>query len=286
VVIPTIRTVLLALWCWVSAHAQPNGRPVFEVASVKPAPVYHGEDVTPHGGPGTGEPGQVTYPRTWLPTLVGEAYGVRFDQVSCPEWMKTEAYSIVAKIPPNTTKDQFKLMLRNLLADRFHLTLHHEPKVVPVYILSVAPDGPKLKPSPADATAPVEGASSEKDRFPPLQPGKTMALWWRDRAYYTYRQTMGEFAFGLGALVSISNGDGIVRGSPPMPFVVDETGLTGKFDFTLEFAGSPVPASPDAPRDGPTLSSALQRLGLKLEKGKRSVEFLAIDHADKVPTEN
>jgi len=269
----------------------------FEAASVKPAPPYHGENADRRGGPGTSDPRQVIYPRVWLPGLVAEAYGVRYDQVSGPTWVQTEAYSIVAKVPPDTTKQEFNLMLRSLLAERFHLAVRHEPKVVPVYVLSVAPGGPKLRPSPADENAPVDSSG----RFPSLAPGRTEAHWWRERAAYTYRQTMTEFAFGLGPLVSMSNGDGIVRGSPPIPFVIDETGLKGPFDFTLEFAGSPLPsaalaaalageqADPAAfaPTNGPNLFRALQQqLGLKLEKAKRTVDFLVIEHADKIPTEN
>ena len=115
--------------------------------------------------------------------------------------------------------------------------------------------------------------------------------------------------------MNMSNGDGIIRGGPPAPFLVDETGLTGRFEFKLEFAGSIAPSSPAvvaaliasgairpvdpnqppaSPQDiantrgvGPNLFTALEKqLGLKLEKGKRPVDFLVIDHADKVPTEN
>jgi uncharacterized protein (TIGR03435 family) len=254
---------------------------------------------------------------------VADAYGVRVDQVSAPDWIKSEEYSMVAKIPPNTTKDQFHAMLQNLLAQRFHLTLHHETKTLPVYILSVAPDGPKLKPASADpnvaAATPATPTceASEKNHFPGLRPGRTEAhRWCESMAYYTYRQTMAEFALGLGTLVSMSNGDGATRGSPPQPFVVDETGLTERFEFALEFAGSIVPSSPalvramiesgairpadpsqpqrspeesadGAPGRGPEIFTALEKqLGLKLEKGKRPVDFLVIDQADKVPTEN
>jgi uncharacterized protein (TIGR03435 family) len=323
-------TVLAALICCEFAIGQvADKRWEFEVASVKPAPPYHGEATFPRGGPGTSDPGQVTYERTWLPNLAADAYQVRLDQVSAPAWMKSEAYSIVAKIPPNTTKDQFHLMLQNLLAERFHLRLHHETKTLPVYILSVAPGGPRLKPASTDpnvaAAAPATPTceASEKNHFPELGPGRTEAHRWCEfvdredsMAYYTYRQTMAEFAPGLGILVSMSNGDGIIGGGPPVPFVVDETGLAGRFEFTLEFAGSIVPSSPAVVRAmiasgdirpvdpsqpqpspeeiadgargrGPNIFTALEKqLGLKLEKGKRPVDFLVIDHADKVPTEN
>jgi uncharacterized protein (TIGR03435 family) len=320
---PIIGTVVAALiWCEFAIGQVTDKRWEFEVASVKPAPPNPGGDTVPRGGPGTNDPGQITYPYIGLPNLVAEAYGVRLDQVSGPDWMKGEAYSIVAKITPNTTKEQFNLMLQNLLAERFHLTLHHETKALPVYILSVVPDGPKLKPASADPNAGTAAPfptceASEKNHFPGLLPGRTEThRWCSSMAYYTYRQTMAEFALGLGTLVSMSNGDGIISGGPSAPFVADETGLTGRFEFQLEFAGTVFPSSPaviaaltargairpvdpnqptPSPEEiadgahggGPDLFRALEKqLGLKLEKGKRPVDFLVIDHADKVPTEN
>ena len=101
---PIMGIVLTALVCCEVAIGQGwDARREFEVASVKPAPPYHGEDTAPRGGPGSRDPGLVTYPRIWLPNLLAQAYGVRNDQVSGPDWVQTAAYSIVAKIPPNTT---------------------------------------------------------------------------------------------------------------------------------------------------------------------------------------
>ncbi|HEY6346851.1 MAG TPA: TIGR03435 family protein [Bryobacteraceae bacterium] len=245
-------TVLPALICCEFAIGQVTDRRwEFEVASVKPAAPDGTGDPTARGGPGTSDPGQVTYERTWLQRLVADAYGVRVDQVSGPDWMKSEGYSVVAKIPPDTTEDQFHAMLQNLLADRFHLTFHHQTKTPPVYILSVASGGPKLTPASADPNAatappaPLTCQASDKNRFPALAPGRTKApRWCPSMAYYTYRQTMGEFALGLGNLLSMSNGDGVIRGGPPAPFVVDETGLAGRFEFKLEFAGTVFPSSP------------------------------------------
>ncbi len=150
----TLGAILALLLCRQLATGQTTDkRWEFEVASVKPAPANGNADTTPRGGPGTSDPGQITYERTWLRYLVADAYAVRTDQVSGPDWTKTEAYSIVAKIPPNTTRDKFNLMLRNLLAERFHLTIHRETKMEPVYVLLVAPDGPKLKRASADSAA-------------------------------------------------------------------------------------------------------------------------------------
>ena len=101
---PIMGIVLTALVSYEVAIGQGwDARREFEVASVKPAPPYHGEDTAPRGGAGSRDPGLVTYPRIWLPNLLAQAYGVRNDQVSGPDWVQTAAYSIVAKIPPNTT---------------------------------------------------------------------------------------------------------------------------------------------------------------------------------------
>jgi len=126
----TMGTVLAALMCWGSANGQTaDTRPAFEVASVRPAPPYvPGQPYQVRGGPGTDDPGQFTAPRASLMSLLATAYGVAFDQISGPDWLETEIYSVAAKIPPNTTKDRFNLMLQNLLAERFHLTLHHGTK--------------------------------------------------------------------------------------------------------------------------------------------------------------
>ncbi len=78
------------------------------------------------------------------------AYGVKTYQISGPAWLDTERFDIVAKVPQGATKDDVKLMLQNLLADRFKLTLHREKKDMPMYALLVAKNGPKLKESPPD----------------------------------------------------------------------------------------------------------------------------------------
>jgi uncharacterized protein (TIGR03435 family) len=253
----------------------------------------------------------VSYPRTFLLSLIRQAYGVRTDQVSGPDWLRSEPYTVIAKIPPNTTQDQFNVMLQRLLAERFHLAFHRETKAFPVYVLTVAEGGPKLKPSTPEGEAPTAapniaaGGKRGETAFPALQPGLTRASSFRGgTAYFTFRETMAEFAEGLGALVLLSNGESVVRGGPPPPLVVDETGLTGRFDFKLEFAGSTTlpqslvqverggeqaaaADSASTPAGGPSLFSALQKqLGLKLEGGKRAMDLLVIDHVDKVPTEN
>ena len=128
----------------------------FEVASVKqsgPTTVRNFD-----GGPGTKDPGRYTATSATLRDFLFAAYRVPRDdyreQISGPGWIDTEKYDVVVKIPPGTTKEQFQRMFQNLLAERFKLVIHHETKVLPVYELVVAPNGPKLKAS-------VETAGSE-----------------------------------------------------------------------------------------------------------------------------
>jgi uncharacterized protein (TIGR03435 family) len=102
------------------------------------------------GGPGTADPERMTWSGATLQALLISAYGVKTDQISGPGWLESERYDVEAKVPPGSTRPQSILMLQNLLADRFRLTLHKDTKEFSVYELTVAKDGPKLKPSPPD----------------------------------------------------------------------------------------------------------------------------------------
>src|SRR3984957_1360461 len=102
------------------------------------------------GGPGTSDPGQITYSNLPLKNLLVNAFGVKTYQISGPSWIDSERFDIVAKVPQGATKDDVKLMLQNLLAERFKLTLHREKKDLPMYALVGAKNGPKMKESPPD----------------------------------------------------------------------------------------------------------------------------------------
>ena len=123
--------VVLFLTALLAAQAADSNF-TFEAASVKPAgPFVPGEMGGMRGGPGTGDPGRITIPRATLSDLLARAYDVWLDQISGPAWLNDRsayAYRIDATLPPNTTTEQFRLMLQNPLAERFHLRLHHETK--------------------------------------------------------------------------------------------------------------------------------------------------------------
>lgn len=304
-------TILAGWMALGSANGQPaDTHPAFEVASVKVAgrPMF-GVDYQRRGGPGTDDPGQFTYPQAPLSGLLAVAYGVRPDQISGPDWLNTERYDVVAKVPPNATKDQFDLMLQDLLAKRFHVVLHHETKDFPVYWLVVVNGGPKMKPAPPDsgalAAAPAGAAGwlgTDKNGFPVLPPGRAHIFSSSNGLVRgTCRMTMAELAAILGFEVNLSNGVGMGLGGrgAGIPRVIDKTGLSGKFDFTLEFGFGTAPAvsigdeppvanAASDPGRGPSIFTALEKqLGLKLEGGRTArLDMVVVDHADKVPTPN
>src|SRR5947209_8710373 len=136
----------------------------FEVASIKPAPPPsdpHKFMVGMRGGPGTPDPGQITYSNVTIRNVLMNAYDVKEFQISGPAWLNNERYDITAKVPPGTTKEQFKLMLQNLLAERFKVTLHHETKDLPMFALVVAKGGSKLKESAPLPPPPTDGGPGE-----------------------------------------------------------------------------------------------------------------------------
>ena len=285
----------------------------FEAASIKPAaPLPPGRMMMGmRGGPGTPEPGQMTFTNVSLGDIIQNAYDVKSYQISGPGWLEAARFDVEAKVPGGTTKAQSKVMLQNLLSERFKLVLHHSTKEGSTYALLVAKNGPKLKESvedpnaasAADRPAPPARETIGKDGMPQLPPGAgrgggviMMVPGGRMRMIVN-SATIAKFIDTLGTQLDRP--------------VVDMTGLTGKYDITLDFAPDPsimqakmaamgvgpppgmVPdgggaagASPDA---GPlaTIFSALpDQLGLRLEARKGPIDLLVIDSVQKTPTEN
>src|SRR5512133_841182 len=203
----------------------------FEVASIKPSGPQSGNREA--GGPGTPDPGRYRYTTATLEDLIVVAYDIEYYQVVSKAKIDRDVFDVVAKVPEGATKAQFRIMLQNLLADRFHLKFHREVRDFSGYELVVAKSGPKLTPSIADA--PPRAAAD--DEFPGLPPGKPglMNAQVRRNGYYLVRvqgrqKTMADLATALN-----------VPGHGP---IVDKTGLTGKYDFTLEYQ-LPGSAAPD-----------------------------------------
>lgn len=279
--------------------------PSFEVASVKPAGPWTPGQQFVRGGPGSNEPGRVTYTRATLRELITRAYDVWIDQVSGPEWLADSSkhvYTITATMPPDTTRAQFRLMLQNLLAERFQLRLHREQQTRPGYELVIADGGPKLKAwTPPKETLPFERGKTDGSGFAALDPNAAEQLTvvfpmegGRAPVRISERGTIERFCRSLSGHLNTS----LDRTSGPQARIVDRTGLTGVYDYRFEFTGtvhrSPAEtrtdsaAMPVASDPGPTLFAAIEKqLGLKLVKAKEvAVDVLVVDHAERVPSEN
>lgn len=278
----------------IAAYGQP-GSPVFEAASVKPAPPPPGAGrPAMHGGPGTSDPGRVAFNNVTLMNVLARAYEVKSYQVNGPTWLTSERYDIAAKIPAGATKDQYDLMLQNLLAARFHLALHHETHQLQGFDLIARGSGPRLKASPEtepaatgqDSGEPESPPKTDAGGFPILtSPGLVLMEGVRGDAVVTFLTAKAQT---VAALVDFLSREFRVP-------ILDRTGLGGKFDFTLEFAPQPPGAVPPveagpsntAADSAPNLTVAVQQqLGLKLAPRKIAVDVLVIDHADRLPAGN
>lgn len=190
-------------------------------------------------------------------------------------------------------------MLQNLLVERFKLALHHTSKEFPAYELTVAKGGPKLKATAdpeAQAARPGDLPREVKatpDGFPEI-PSGISGLRANVTNGVTYLTARAESVANLTNSLAAAFGTRTGTNRFAMGHLVDHTGLTGKYDFTLEFAGSLGPGgidgapSVDATADpAPDIFQALEKqLGLKLAKSTISEDTLVIDHIEKVPTEN
>jgi uncharacterized protein (TIGR03435 family) len=294
----TIRAGILVLTCAAFAGAQ--DKPAFEVASVKPA-VSDKSVPSPgmfamRGGPGTPDPERLTYINVPLRALLLRAYDLKVYQLSGPTWLETERYEIRAKVPPGTTKEQLSLMLQNLLAERFGLKVHHETRDVLAYELVVAKGGVKMKESAKPVDEPVSPDNSGR--------GGVATQRGQDGRMELAPGRKGAMVMGMGAALRIS---ARLQSSAEIATlcqnrighpVADKTGLTGTYDFNLDFSPNGQVSSSAAPSsasgtplgdlkdDVPPFELAIQSLGLSLKPAKIALDIVVIDHIEKIPTEN
>ncbi len=206
-----------------------------------------------------------------LKALIGAAYNLTPRLISGgPTWASSDHYDVVAGTPSEVSPnfDEQMSMLRNFLADRFKLTFHREQKEFSIYTVAIANGGPKMKKS--------DGPPSEG------RPALVFRLFPERRALLPARDaTMAEFA-------SV-----IQRGPLDRP-VVDRTGLSERYDFSLDFAPdegaffgmmATRPPLPDDQAKPDLFTAVQQQLGLKLESTRGPVETFVIDRAER-PSEN
>jgi uncharacterized protein (TIGR03435 family) len=271
------------------AVAQSQNAPQsFEVASVKPS-APSGSNVfmvRVEMAPG----GRYTASGVTLKLLLQQAFDVRDYQITGgPGWISSERYDINAKAGvPDINRDQIKVLLQSLLAERFQLQVHRETKELPVYQMVIGKNGHKLhasefqpedKPEPKpDPGAPAHAAGGTSDAQ------KRGAM---------IRMGRGMLDAQMANISALANMLGQQLGRP----VLDKTGLKGSWDFKLEwtpdesqrsmgFGGAGHEGPPPGDASGPSLFTALQeQLGLRLETAKGPVEILVIDRVEK-PSEN
>lgn len=249
------------------AAAQPEAAlPVFEVASIRPSPSDVQQAMlffNPNGITITGFP---------LGKIVLEGFHVQEDQlVGMPGWAKSARFDIEAKVPAEDAPrlkglkiEQRGAMIVRLLEDRFNLKYHRETRELGIYSLVVARGGPRLQAAPS---ASADGAR---------------------------RSTYSMFK-GPGELESVGTGMPVLARQLSQTvghIVVDKTGLTGSYDYTLRWTpedtahAQEASASAETAGSGASLYTALEeQLGLKLESNKGPAEVIVIDRLD-MPSAN
>ncbi|MBZ5634637.1 MAG: TIGR03435 family protein [Acidobacteriia bacterium] len=238
-----------------------DAKPGFEVATIKPSdPARPGKLFTVRGQ-------DVITINTTLSDLITMAYDLHLRQVTGgPAWLESDKYDITGKpeVPGQPNVAQIKIMIQKLLADRFQLKFHREKKELSVYAITVGKTGAKLTASQSDPNS-----------LPGLFFGRAAPS---GMSFNVRNATIAEVA-------------GVLQGSVLDKPVVDQTGLSEKYDFTLKFTpdpgqmaglGGPPPPATDSLDAPPDIFAAFQQqLGLKLESTKAPADVMVIDKVEK-----
>lgn len=269
-----------------ASGSPPPGIPAFEVATIKPASSSgDGRQMmmfTPDGLSIKGVPMQM---------ILREAFRTEDDHVlNAPTWVKSNRYDIEAKVSAEDAPklkdlkmEERQQMLLPLLVERFNLKYHHETRELTSYSLVVAKSGVKMKEHPPDPAA--KAALKDGDADAPKGPPRGSMLRMMGPGRVESENTSVKF---LAHILSQQLGKS----------VVDRTGLTGNYDYTLQWtpddapmqaagAGGPPGHDENAPQaGGPSLFTAVEeQLGLKIESTKGPVDVIVIDHLD-LPSAN
>jgi uncharacterized protein (TIGR03435 family) len=246
------RTVVAVAVVVAAAWAQ-SAPPAFEVASVRPVKSGFKDRKSM-----TVDPGRITYTNVSLKDCIQAAYGVKTYQISGPGWLDTERYDVAAKAADAAAEPQLMRMLQTLLAERFQLKLHHETKDLAVYSLVVGKNGSKLQTGDPKAAAKVD--------------------------YYKIPGGIAYENYSMAALAEQLSGRIFGLDRP----VIDQSGLDGAYNVTLKLADSLADLKRSAEKgENPAVFAILQdQAGLRLAPQKAPIDFLVVDHAEKVPGEN
>ena len=256
----TIVGIICALAIVQLALAQ---APAFEVASIRIGAPFSMELLRSGGIGMTVEPGRVVIKSWALTDMIGAAFQVRTDQILGPDWMGTQRFDVQAKMPPGVTASQVPAMLQGLLATRFTLEFHRAQKEFPIYALTARKGALRMQPAaPGDTTT----------------PGCTIISGGHRMCHRMTMAALTDLLTQLSRMYAAMPPGGMNWGIEVA--TIDETGLTGAYDFNMDYG----PGGEDT--GGGSVIDAVDRLGLKLEKKKRSEEQIVIDRLEKTPTEN
>jgi uncharacterized protein (TIGR03435 family) len=283
----------------------------FDAASVKVVKLAAHPVFGNRGGPGTDDPGRIHLCCVGMFSLLMRAYDVELDQIFGPSWIMDNSgpnlYEVDATMPPDTTRARYQRMMQQLLQERFHLEVHREKRNFPGYELVIAEGGPKLKESRPDPNAaapePAQSPKRNAQGMFLLPPGPQMftSLGWGVIIVQVQQKPIGDRVKVMGRMINQSLGENPNDFASAKARVLDRTGLTGTYDFTLRFScelcqfaatnGALPPPSPppaDSPGGEPSIFVALRKqLGLKLNKVKDvSIDVIVVDHVEKTPTAN
>jgi len=247
-----------------SSDAQPkDAPPAFEIADVYTSP--HRSFPFSNGGNLHGD--RFAFRQATMLDLIAYAYGLDPSMVQDgPIWLETDRFDVIAKTTPKTSKEDLKLMVRSLLAERFSLVTHTGSKPMPAWVLTVGKGKAKLK--EGDDTGKADCQYQEP---PPNQPPGTVS----NIVFVCHNTTMEAFAKHLHDW-----GGGYL--SEP---VVDETGLKGAWDFDIKWTGKGQLQKAGA--DGISIFDAVDKqLGLKLDLETAPRPVLIVDSVNEKPTPN
>jgi uncharacterized protein (TIGR03435 family) len=242
------------LVCFASVALVWAQAPSFEVASLKPSPPPEGDLY--RANLGTVRHGELTMINVTLSDCLRFAYGITNDlQLAGPVWIKDKGvrFDILAKASPETSADQFPLMLRALLAERFQLALHHESREISYLALEIGKKGPKLTP-----------AQEEPDTS-------------------ANRNGLGQIRSSHMAMPLLAT----LLSRFLRETVIDMTGLKGFYEVNLEWRPEDLSKPLAETEAGASVFSAIQsQLGLRLESRKGPLDVIVVDGALKMPIAN
>ena len=302
-----MKCVALALVLGLAAIA-PAQNLSFEVASVKPntsraagpADLALGCHGTDSHNPNTTIPmGRCVVRYEALRYVIALAYDIppamlnAYDgkALSGPDWIRSEVYSIDAKAEMPTTESQLKLMLQALLAERFELKVHRETREMPVYALVTTKNGLRLKPAPEDRDCVGQTRSDHRYELGERNlAGACRAFIPGDGGMNGISVSMSDLAEILAnwagrAVIDKTGIDGLF--DLKLPRVIPANALTLNINATGRGGGPATPGTEGrfSPENLPTIFSAVEQFGLKLEAAKGPVDVLVIDNVQK-PTDN